>query len=124
MRQEQEAIKTEIGIARLVTGTVLGAVLAAGVLLGNALAAMPAAADEALKLWNDRSKMVEELAKNYAEAPRALGITSDGAVVELFTTNDGDTWTLMVTLPNGLSRVIATGEHWLDRPMLAKGQMS
>lgn len=124
MKQEREAIRNEIGFARFITGTLLGALLAAGVLIGNALAAKPAAADEALKLWNDRTAMVEQLAKTYAEIPRSLGITSDGAVLELFTTSDGETWTLMVTLPSGLSRIIATGEHWLNRPVLAKGRVS
>ena len=59
-----------------------------------------------------------------AEAPRALGITSDGAVLELFTAGEGETWTITVTLPNGKSRIIATGEHWVTRPMLAKGRVS
>lgn len=124
MRQHQEAIRTDIRIARIITGTVLGALVAAAVMLGSAIAAKPAAAQEALTMWNDRNVVVEALAETYAEAPRALGITSDGAVLELFTANDGETWTITVTLPNGKSRVIATGEHWINRPLLAKGQVS
>ena len=124
MKQEHEAIRTDIRIARLVTGTVLGALFAATVMLGNAIAAKPAAADEALRLWTDRDVVVEQLAKLYAEAPRALGITADGAVLELFTANDGETWTIVVTLPNGMSQIVATGEHWITRPMLAKGRVS
>ena len=53
-----------------------------------------------------------------------MGITSDGAVLELFTAGEGETWTITVTLPNGKSRIIATGEHWVTRPMLAKGRVS
>ena len=124
MTQTHEAIRADIRIARIITGTVLGALFAATILLGNAIAAKPAAADEALALWNDRQVVVDALAKTYSEAPRALGITSDGAVLELFTAGDGETWTITVTLPNGKSRVIATGEHWITRPLLAKGQIS
>ena len=124
MRQESEAIRTDIKIARIITGTVLGALIATTVMLGNAIAAKPAAAEEALTLWNERHVVVEALADSYAETPRALGITSDGTVLELFTAGEGETWTITVTLPNGKSRIIATGEHWITRPMLAKGRVS
>lgn len=124
MKQNHEAVRTDIRIGRLITGTVLGALFAATVMLGNAIAAKPAAADEALSLWNDRKVVVEALAETYAEAPRALGITADGAVLELFTTGDGETWTIVITFPNGKSRIIATGEYWITRPLLAKGRVS
>lgn len=124
MRQEREAIRTDIRIARIVTGTVLGALFAATVMFGNAIAAKPAAAEQALKLWTDRAVVVEQLAKTSAEAPRALGITADGAVLELFTAGDGKTWTIVVTLPNGMSQIVATGEHWIARSLLAKGRVS
>ncbi|MDA1326839.1 MAG: hypothetical protein O3C34_19130 [Proteobacteria bacterium] len=124
MKQEHEAIRTDIRIARIVTGAILGALFAATVMFGNAIAAKPAGAEEALKLWNDRTVVDEALAKTYAEVPRSLGITSEGAVLELFTAEDGETWTIMITLPSGQSRIIATGEHWINRPMLAKGGVS
>ena len=124
MKQEHEAIRTDIRFARLVTGTVLAALFAATLMLGNAIAAKPAAADEALKLWTDRNVVVDQLAKSYAETPRALGITADGAVLELFTAGDGETWTIVVTLPNGMSRIVATGENWMQRPLLARGRVS
>jgi len=124
MKHERDAIRTDIRIARIVAGAVLGALFAATVMLGSAIAARPAAAEEALNLWADRAFVVDQLAKIYAEAPRALGITSDGAVLELFTAGDGETWTIVVTLPNGMSRIVATGEHWMQGPLLAKGQLS
>ena len=124
MKQEREAIRTDIRIARIITGTILGALFATTVMLGNAIAAKPAAAEEALKLWADRDMVVDQLAKSYAEAPRALGITSDGAVLELFTAGDGDTWTIVVTLPTGMSRIVAAGQNWMHRPLLVKGRVS
>ncbi len=124
MKQEREAIRTDIRIARIITGTILGALFATTVMLGNAIAAKPAAAEEPLKLWAHRDMVVDQLAKSYAEAPRALGITSDGAVLELFTAGDGDTWTIVVTLPTGMSRIVATGQNWMHRPLLVKGRVS
>lgn len=124
MKHHHETIRADIRIARVLTGMVLGVLFAAFVVFGSAIAAKPVAADEALQLWTDRNAVVKALASTYAEAPRALGITADGAVLELFTTGDGETWTIMVTLPNGMSRVIATGEHWMVLPVLAKGRVS
>ena len=40
-----------------------------------------------------RDHVLKELAKNYAEAVVAGGITGTGALVELLTSPDGGTWT-------------------------------
>ena len=96
----------------------------ASVLFGSAIAAKPAASEEAVKVWNERAVVVQALAEKIAEEPRALGITDNGAVLELFTGGEGDTWTIMLTLPNGKSKIVATGEHWLTRPVQTKGRVS
>ena len=124
MRQEHTALRNDMRLARVISGLVLGVLFAAAMIFTNAIAASPAAAQDATSLWAERDSVVEQLAKGYGEEPRALGVTADGAVLELFTAEDGETWTITVTLPNGLSRVIATGKHWIVRPLLAKGQVS
>ena len=111
-------------LARIIGALFPVAVLGALLLLGGAVAAGPAAAEEAQARWFDHAEVVEQLAARHKEAPTALGVTSGGAVLELFTTLDGSSWTIVLTLPNGMSRVIATGEGWMTRPQLAKGQMS
>ncbi len=63
-------------------------------------------------LWLDRDKVVEKLGRDYAEQPTAMGLASNGGVIELFTAADGATWTLVLTMPNGSSRLIAAGEGW------------
>lgn len=124
MRQEIKAIETEVRIARIVTGMVLGTLVGAFMLVTNAIAAKPAGAQEVSILWAERALVVEELEKKYTEIPRALGVTSDGSIIELFSAPDGDTWTLVITLPNGLSRVMASGESWITRPLPPKGHLS
>lgn len=124
MKQEIEALKTEVRIARILTGTVLGILVGAIMLISNAMASKPAGAQEAPFIWAERAVVVEELEKKYTEIPRALGITSDGSVLELFSAPDGQTWTLVVTLPNGMSRVVASGESWITRPLPPKGHLS
>ncbi len=124
MKTDTENLATDVSIARIIAGAAITLLVVAAVLLGDAIAARPAAAQQAQIAWIDRAEVVEQLAARYTEAPTALGLTSDGAVIELFTTGDGATWTIVITLPNGLSRVVATGESWTRRPLLVKGRTS
>lgn len=59
-----------------------------------------------------RDKVLSHLAKKYGEAPVAVGVTNQGGLVEVLTTADGDTWTIIVTLPDGMSCMVAAGEGW------------
>ena len=59
-----------------------------------------------------RSDVVGHLAKKYGEAPVALGVTNKGGLVEVLTTGDGTTWTIIVSRPNGTSCMVAAGEGW------------
>jgi hypothetical protein len=62
-----------------------------------------------------RADVVEQLSTRYAEAQAAVGVTQEGGVVEVFTSTDGSTWTLVLTKPDGTSRVVAAGETWIRR---------
>ena len=73
-------------------------------------------------LWAERKAVVDALHHTYGEVPRQLGITADGAVLEIFTTPQGETWSITVTLPNGMTRVIATGENWMVVPAKTVGE--
>ena len=57
-------------------------------------------------------QVVDVLRQRYKEAPAFIGLASGGAVVEVFTSADGETWTIVMTLPNGMSQVLAAGESW------------
>ncbi len=85
-------------------------------LSGLALVARPA---DAQSIAAPRAEIVKQLGDTYAEAPVAIGLTGDGNVIELFTTGDGSTWTMVVTSPDGLSRVVASGETWVSTRPLA-----
>lgn len=58
---------------------------------------------------------VEWLENRYGETSVAAGIDKDGNLVELFTTPEGNTWTMLLTEPNGLSRIISAGKSWLNK---------
>ncbi len=63
-----------------------------------------------------RDKIVELLAVKYKEAPIATGVSSNGSLIELLSTHDGDTWTLIVTSPDGNSCLIDSGQGWRAKP--------
>jgi hypothetical protein len=56
------------------------------------------------------------LAGKYKEAPVASGISSNGALIEVLSTEEGDTWTILLTAPNGTSCVVDTGQAWQPKP--------
>jgi len=95
---------------------VMGLVLAAGM---AALASLSAAAQSA-PICDDRANLLDGFARHFAERPRALGLSSDGGVIELLT-SPGGTWTLMVTYPERPSCVIAVGELWESLPAVPTG---
>jgi hypothetical protein len=59
-----------------------------------------------------RDDILARLAAKYDEAPVAAGVASGGGLVEVLTTGDGATWTIIVTTPRGLSCMVAAGEGW------------
>ena len=63
-----------------------------------------------------RDKIVESFAVNFKEAPIATGVSSNGRLIEVLSTQDGDTWTLIITSPDGNSCMIASGQGWRAKP--------
>ena len=63
-----------------------------------------------------RDKIVKLLAVKYHEEPVASGISSKGALIEVFSTEDGDTWTILLTAPRGNSCIVDTGQAWQPKP--------
>ena len=70
----------------------------------------------------DRALVAKELHEKHAEKPVGMGLGANGGVVELFTSEDGVTWTLIMTMPNGKSFIVGAGEYWANTPVTAKGE--
>ena len=68
----------------------------------------------------ERNKFLNHLSQSYKEAPAALGLVSNGTVLEVLVSKGG-TWTIIITKPGGLSCIVAAGEAWEDLPKLALG---
>lgn len=95
------------------------AAIATASVLGVSVAAGPAAAQTACMAHSD---VAEQLAARYAEKATAIGVASSGEVIELFSSADGSTWTLVVTKPSGVSCPLAAGESWEPLPIEAPGR--
>ncbi len=50
------------------------------------------------------------------EAPVAIAIANNGALIELYAKRDKSSWTLVMTRPGGLSCVLVAGEEWNELP--------
>ncbi len=98
----------------------LSIAVAMSLLAAAAFMAHPAAAQQA---GIPHATVVKALGDRYAEESVGLGIAQNGGVIELFTSKDGATWTIVLTMPNGLSHMIATGESWMQI-MPLDGQLS
>lgn len=66
-----------------------------------------------------RTDLIQHLANQYHETPVAVGIADNGALLEVFVSTEGETWTVAVTLPSGVTCLIATGQQWQDLPHVA-----
>ena len=71
-----------------------------------------------------RDKIIEELKTRYAEKPVSRGLASGGQMVEVFSSPEGDTWTLLLTAPDGISCMMAEGQGWSSLPGPTIGRVS
>lgn len=58
-----------------------------------------------------RSAIVPQLSVKYGETRRGIGLAANNAVMELYAAESGS-WTITITLPNGMMCLIASGESY------------
>ncbi len=61
---------------------------------------------------SDRAVVLEHLADKYSEVLAGAGVINRGYLIELLTSKGGETWTLIVSRPNGVACLVAAGEGW------------
>lgn len=62
-----------------------------------------------------RGDVVERLSTYFGETRRAIGLAQQNRMMEVFASDITGTWTIMVTLPDGRSCLLASGQSWEDR---------
>lgn len=60
----------------------------------------------------ERANIVNRLAETYGETRRSMGLGTDNAVVEMFASADTGTWTITVTMANGVTCLVASGRAY------------
>ena len=75
---------------------------------------IPATAMAAPMACSPRQDVLSQLADKFKEAPVAVGLANNGGLLEVLTAGDGATWTIIITMPNGVSCLVAAGESWQD----------
>ncbi|MEP5155588.1 hypothetical protein [Planktotalea sp.] len=70
-----------------------------------------------------RDVIVERLAEKYGEARQSVGLGANNSMVEVFAANETGTWTITVTMANGLTCLVASGQNYetLAEALPAKG---
>lgn len=89
--------------------------LAAGAMHASALAAPAAAPPCGL-----RSEIVTQLTQEHDEQQVAIGLSQQGQVLELWAGPNGG-WTLLASLPTGISCIMALGERLEFKPFPLPG---
>jgi hypothetical protein len=83
--------------------------------IGAALFATPAAPAAAAEQCSEHGTVLGQFAKTYKEAPVAAGLTRDGRLLQVLSSGDDGTWTIVLSKPDGVTCVIMAGEAW--RPL-------
>lgn len=59
-----------------------------------------------------RAVVLQHLAEKFGEARQSIGIAKQGRVFEVFASDETGSWTIIVTLPNGMTCLVAAGESY------------
>lgn len=79
---------------------------------------------QARNMCTDRDTLIKGLANKYSEAPVSIGLASNGGVIEVLKNKSGSSWTILISMPNGMTCLVAAGENWRQVTPKPKGEKS
>lgn len=59
-----------------------------------------------------RQVVLDRLSGTYGESRQSIGLAAQGAVIETFASPDTGSWTITVTMPNGVTCLVASGQSF------------
>lgn len=83
-----------------------------GILLATIIAPANAGATEQHQRCEERRTVLQYLSNEYSEKPVAMGVAENGGLIEVLTSNQGNTFTIIVTSPAGETCMVAAGADW------------
>ncbi len=75
------------------------------------------------RMCGKRASLIKVLSEKYKETPRALGLTSAKMAMEIYASKSG-TWTVMMTMTNGTTCIMAAGKSWQELPKVLEGSQT
>ena len=84
------------------------------VLIAAFLAAfsLPAFAQPAGQVCAPRAVIAGKLGADHHERLVGIGVVADDALLEMFATSGGETWSVVVTWATGISCLVLAGKNW------------
>jgi hypothetical protein len=76
------------------------------------LAATPTAEAEGRQACAKREQVVRKLEEKFGETLRSIGLHHTDAVVEVYSSEETGTWTILMTRPDGMTCLLAAGQLW------------
>lgn len=59
-----------------------------------------------------REDILKRLVETFGETRRGIGIERQGAVMEIYASDQTGSWTITVTLPDGITCLVASGQAY------------
>ena len=97
--------------AAAVTSSIVGAII--GMSLGGFSA--PSQAQQRAAC-GERENVLAHLEGKFSEVPVSIGLDHQGRVIEVLVAPSGN-WTIIVTMTNGRSCLMASGVAWIEMPI-------
>lgn len=88
--------------------------LSVAALLGGALTmtTIDTAMAQGARNCGDRTVMVEKLKDGYGEVRVGAGLSNRNGIVEIYTSVETGSWTILLTFPTGRACMLAAGSGW------------
>jgi hypothetical protein len=80
--------------------------------LGLGLLVLAAAEVQAAQNCAPRDRVLQTLQEKYGETRQGIGMGQQGAVVEVFASAASGSWTITVTMPSGITCLVASGQSY------------
>lgn len=84
--------------------------LMAAIGLGLIMTTTSVSAQQSGRSCAPREKVIERLADGFGETRHSVGLGANNVVVETFASSETGTWTITVTMPTGMTCLVASGQ--------------
>ena len=92
---------------------------------GIATSSLSAQSAEGVRLpCHDAGEIARQLSSKYKEEPVAFGLQSNGNLLQIYASDQKNTWTVVSTSPSGQSCIVAAGKRWESLPLDVKDPMA